>query len=47
LHSHWKGLRVQIEQTLESTTLADLAGIAKRSRRRRSRRVLAKASAAC
>lgn len=47
LHSHWKGLRVQIEQTLESTTLADLAGIAKRSRRRRSRRVLSKASAAC
>ena len=48
LHSHWKGLRVQIEETLESTTLADLAGTVKRARRKRpdGRRALAKASAA-
>ena len=46
LHSHWKDLRVQIEHTLENTTLADLARTAKRSRRRHTRRALAKASAA-
>lgn len=46
LHEHWKDLRVQIEHTLESTTLADLAGVAKRSQRRRARRAMAKASGA-
>ena len=48
LHSRWKDLRVEIEHTLESTTLADLAGIAKKARRKRPerRRALAKASAA-
>ena len=47
LHSHWKDLREQIEHTLETTTIAELAGIAKQSRRRRARRALARASATC
>jgi Rrf2 family transcriptional regulator, iron-sulfur cluster assembly transcription factor len=47
LHSHWKDLRAEIEHTLETTTIADLAGIAKQSRRRRARRALARASATC
>jgi Rrf2 family transcriptional regulator, iron-sulfur cluster assembly transcription factor len=47
LHSHWKDLRAQIEHTLETTTIADLAGAAKQSRRRHARRALAKASATC
>jgi len=47
LHSHWKDLRAEIEHTLETTTIADLAGNAKQSRRRRARRALARASATC
>jgi len=47
LHSHWKDLRAEIEHTLETTTIADLAGKAKQSRRRRARRALARASATC
>jgi Rrf2 family iron-sulfur cluster assembly transcriptional regulator len=47
LHSHWKDLRAEIEHTLETTTIADLAGNARQSRRRRARRALAGASATC
>lgn len=48
LHSQWKDLRIEIEHTIENTTLADLAGIAKKARRKHPerRRNLVKASAA-
>jgi Rrf2 family transcriptional regulator, iron-sulfur cluster assembly transcription factor len=38
LHAHWKSLRTQIETTLKTTTLADLAGHAKQGRRKRPER---------
>lgn len=45
LHSHWKDLRAQIEATLETTTLADLASSAKQARRKRPDRRHAPAGA--
>jgi Rrf2 family transcriptional regulator, iron-sulfur cluster assembly transcription factor len=46
LHAHWKDLRTQIEATLETTTLADLAKNANHGRRKRAyrRRASAKLS---
>jgi Rrf2 family protein len=38
LHAPWRNLRTQIEEMLEKTTLADLAGKSNASRRKRSER---------
>jgi Rrf2 family transcriptional regulator, iron-sulfur cluster assembly transcription factor len=45
LHSQWKDVRAQMEATLETTTLADLASSAKQARRKRSHRRHAPAKA--